>query len=265
MEDTIKVLDINITTLPENDILERIEKYIKSVKREAERGKNSGQKPLTIFTPNPEIIMYARSHQWFAEIVNKGQINIPDGAGVVWAVKRKGYPVNGRIAGADLAYKLIRQANKQNVTIGLIGGKVKIALRALECLKEDLPSLKGWAEEGPDIKFEIRNSKFEISYGNWNMDEFIKRVQERNTKVLLVAFGFPKQELFIDQISKKLEDIVIMSVGGTFDYWSGSVKRAPRWMQQNNLEWFYRLLKQPHRIKRHISGSKFFFYSYINK
>ena len=258
MQDTIKLLDINITTLSVSSTLEKIKKYINTSDGKAVKNGKEGKSPLTIYTPNPEIIMYAQRHKSFKEVVNKGQVNIPDGAGVVWASRRLGKPIRQRITGADFAYKVVELAAKENVTIGLIGGFGKIALRSLECLKGDFPRLTGWAEEGPKIECQMSNVKCQIDYGKWNIDEFIKKTKKENTKILFVAFGYPKQELFIDMLSKKLDNIVLMAVGGTFDYWSGNIPRAPQFIRDVNLEWLYRLVREPKRIQRQFSGSKFF-------
>jgi len=77
-------------------------------------------------------------------------------------------------------------------------------------------------------------------------------VRERNTKILFIGFGFPKQEYFISEIAKKLDNIVLMAVGGTFDFLSGRIARAPQWIQAVGLEWLFRLTREPWRIRRQL-------------
>lgn len=201
--------------------------------------------------------MYAQKNEYFKQIVNTGQINIPDGSGVVWGSNTLGRPIRKRISGADLVEDLASLASKQNVRVGLIGGEDKIALKALECLQARNPELLGWAESGPKINFANRESRIALNYGDWDIKEFLKRVKERNTKILFVGFGYPKQERFINTIKPYLNDVVIMSVGGTFDYLSGRIPRAPKYLQALGLEWLFRLLKEPSRIKRQLAIPKF--------
>lgn len=257
MQDFVKLLGVKISSNFREEILEKIEKYIKQTINSKQQTAKKPQKPLVIFTPNPEIVMFAQKDSQFKEIVNKGQINIPDGQGVVWAANILGLGITKRMAGADLVNDLVILACRQNVTIGLIGGFNNLALEALECLKDRNPKLKGWAIDGPYIKYQKTNSKNQIDYGDWQAGEFVNKIRKADTKILFVAFGFPKQEYFITEIAPKLNDIVIMAVGGTFNYISGRIPRAPLWMQKLGLEWFYRLIKEPARIKRQLIWPEF--------
>ncbi len=245
MDNQFKVLDINVSLYSISNILEIIEKYLENAKRKTQSAKLDGQKPLVIFTPNPEIVMYAQKEKLFRETVNKAQINIPDGTYVVWAGKQLGYPITERITGADLAQQLVILAEKQQVTVGLIGGFSGLAVKALECLESAYPRLKGWGEDGPVIKLKI-------DYGDWDIERFCAKVKKSDTKILFVGLGFPKQEYFINEISKKLDNIILMAVGGTFNYWSGRIPRAPLWMQKSGVEWLYRLIKEPWRLRRQL-------------
>lgn len=253
----INLFDLKITTNSQEVVLEKIEKYVKNSEFSIQNSAFKPQKPLTIFSVNPEIIMFAQKNQLFKKIVNTGQINIPDGVGVVWAANTLGQPIKKRISGADLVEKLSALTVKQHVVVGLIGGFDKIALKALECLKRQNPGLLGWAENGPEVKLKIKNERLKMDYGSWKIEDFIKRVKARDTKVLLVGFGYPKQELFIEEIYRQLSDIVIVAVGGSFDYYSGKIRRAPKIIQNIGLEWLYRLLIQPGRIKRQLAIPQF--------
>lgn len=257
MNNFIKILDIKINTNSEEEILEKIKKYIKKVKYLTKKNSLKKEKPLIIFTPNPEIVMFAQKYPFFKKTINSSQINIPDGIGLIWAAKIIGYPIEKRITGVDLAEKLIFLAEKHQVSIGLIGGFHNLALNTLKCLKKRFPNLYGWAEDGPIIDLKPKKSKLEITHKNWQMNNFISKTTENRTGLLFVGFGCPKQELFIDKIASSLNNIVIIAVGGAFNYLSGKTSRAPKFIQNLGLEWFYRLVNQPWRIKRQIVLFKF--------
>ncbi len=263
-----KVLEIAITVSEKKSILEEIQKYIEKVKSQKSKIKSEDIKPLVIFTPNPEIINHAQKDHIFKQIVNSAQINLPDGAGVEWGIKKL-YGLNvSKFSGVDLMGDLCSLSAKEGLIIGLIGGRHGVALEALECLQKEYPGLKGWAIDGPDI--EIQNSKCKIQnqvrFGqNYNLKlEIIDRIIKEKTAILFVALGCPKQEYFIEELkveSEKLKihhPLVLMAVGGSFDYLSGRITRAPFWMREKGLEWLYRLIREPWRLFRQIKGSTFF-------
>ncbi|KKS47322.1 hypothetical protein A3J20_06015 [Candidatus Gottesmanbacteria bacterium RIFCSPLOWO2_02_FULL_42_29] len=269
-QNTIKILGVKITTENEYSILEKIDKYFKNGKSRKAKGKSDGVKPLVIFTPNPEIVVFAEKNKTFRQTVNTGQINLPDGAGIVWAVEKKYKLKIRRISGVDFMLSLCRQAVKRNDRIGLIGGRTGLAVQTAECLRKLNQGLKIDVLGEPEIK--IRNSEFEIL--NYNkgkvinsekyFENLINAIEQRKIDVLFVALGFPKQEFFIQKLKEKMQQsnwgkpLVMMAVGGSFDYLSGKAKRAPKWLRDSGWEWAYRLVKEPWRLKRHLAGSVFF-------
>ncbi len=261
---TVNMLGVTVNSTPRSDILEKIEKDVKNSKFKIQNSKLKRQKSLIIFTPNPEIIVYANKHPYFKEIVNTGQINIPDGVGISVAAWLIGQPIVNTIAGVDLLEDIVKIGSENAVKIGLIGGKPKVALKALECLQARYQGLKGLAEEGPTVKIKNQKSKIKngeenlyLDYGGWSMEEFVEKLKKEKVGVLFVGFGFPKQELFIGQLAKQLDNIIFMAVGGGFDYISGAVSRAPLGMRKLGLEWLYRLVRQPWRVKRQMALIEF--------
>ncbi len=204
---------------------------------------------------------------FFKKIVNKASINLPDGQGVIWAAKILGHPIGKRITGADLMEKLVKLAQKEQITIGLIGGFGNLAVSAFECLKKRWPGLKGWAQAGPAIKVNSETVKVKsrqwLDYQGWDIKRFIQQVKKRKTAILFVGFGYPKQELFINEIAPKLENIVLLAVGGTFSYLNGSLKRAPYFLRQAGFEWFYRLWQEPKRLGRQLALWQFVFFVFL--
>lgn len=275
------ILGIGITTNEKEYILEKIEKYLKNPAKKEE-------KPVIIFTPNPEIINCTQKDKYYSQIVRSAHINIPDGMGISWAIKKVHNKSVKRIAGIDLMSDLLFLAEKNAVRIGFIGGRDGVALQAAKCLRVKQKKLKIEIFRGPEINLNgesgIRYQVSSIKNPNILNTEYLilntGREQHEGTKkyfislakelyrkkvgILFVAFGFPKQEYFVANLKSKISKlktarpIVLMTVGGAFDYISGRVPRAPLWMRDRGLEWFYRLVREPWRLGRQIEGAKFF-------
>jgi len=190
-----------------------------------------------IVTPNAEIIMAARKNPELMEMLNSADLCLPDGIGVVIASRIFGKPLAERTTGFDLMMKVLGIAEKRSLSVFLLGGKADVADKAAARIKEMFPGLK------------IAGTH----HGYFNKDEedkIIDVINDRNPDILLVAMGFPKQEVFMLENREKLKFCVSMGVGGSFDVLSGNVRRAPVIMQKAGLEWLYRLITQPWRFKR---------------
>ncbi len=227
-----KVLGIKITTEDKKKILENIHEYMV-------QGSGFGVKPLIIFTPNPEQIVLAQKNHSFHETLNRADLVLPDGIGVLWALKK---PFDHRISGIDFMMNLIAYAEKESIKIGFIGGRDKIALKALECLQNKHPKLQGWVAEPEETTIE----------------ELASKILKTHTKMIFVGLGAPKQEFFIEKLSAYYQPlttnpILFMSVGGSFDMIAGRVKRSPYWMRNSGLEWLWRLIIEPWRWKRQLA------------
>lgn len=215
-----KILGTRITTASEKEILEYIFKVIED-----------GGKKFYIVTPNPEILMYALKEPSYQMILNDAEIGIPDGIGLLMASKALGKRIIGRITGVDMMEKLCAQASKRTVNIGFLGGRGSVAERTAECLREKYPSLR-------------------VVYTNSEWDK--GKLNGKHIDILFVAFGFPKQEEWIAENLQSLPVTCAMGVGGTFDYISGKVPRAPKAIRNAGMEWAFRLVRQPWRIKRQL-------------
>ena len=222
----VKILGISVTINPKNEILEEIQKYLVST------GKKT-QKSLVIYTPNTEQLVLATKNPAFSNVLNQADIAIPDTVGVVWASRMLGaYGIHMPIPGVEFMEDLVEIAIKCHVPIGLIGGKGKIAVKTLECLRLKYGKLQdSWAQEDTVI--------------------------HHDAKIIFVALGAPKQEFFIAEESKKRPGTIFMAVGGSFDIISGRLRRAPVWMRKLGLEWFWRLMLEPWRLKRQLALIQF--------
>lgn len=198
----------------------------------------------TIYTPNTEIIMKAQDDPTFKQVLNEGDLVIPDGIGVVLASKIHHLGLSERVPGIELMGLMLEFCNRAGKSIYLFGGAPGIAEMASEKILSTYPNLKIVG---------IRDGYFKEE-DVWSI---LDDINEKKPDILFVALGAPKQEKWIHQHKKTLNAKVAMGVGGALDVWSGTVKRAPVIYQKLGLEWFYRLLKQPSRIGRMMSLPKF--------
>lgn len=191
---------------------------------------------MQIVTINPEMIEIANQNQEFAKVLRKAELVVPDGAGIELALKLKGV-TQERIPGIDFAQELINSCCMWGFPIALIGAKEEVLEVTVKRLQNEF--------QGLNISYS-RNGYFMQS----REEEIMTNLVRSNPKLILVALGAPKQELFIDRCRKVLPNSVFIGVGGSFDVWAGEVERAPEFFQIMRLEWLYRTIKQPERIKR---------------
>lgn len=192
--------------------------------------------PHVVATVNPEFVMLARRDPEFARVLESADLCLPDGTGVVWAARRGGCEVRRPVAGADLVPPLAEVCARHGWRLFLLGAAPGVATELANRLRAANPALEVAAHSGsPDASSD---------------EETLKLIHEHRASVLLVAFGAPKQELWIDRLKDRLGVAVAVGVGGTFDYLAGRVPRAPRWMREAGLEWLYRLVRQPWRLRR---------------
>ncbi len=198
---------------------------------------------------NAEKILHSKEQM--KAIINRN-IAYCDGAGVQLALQRKGYHKAQKIAGCELWLKLIERFHEDK-SIYLLGAKQETIGQTVAQLKQDFPKINivGW-----------RNGYFRDEAEQESvMQELIKLKPD----IVFVAMGSPKQELFMEQLMRELPDTIFQGLGGSFDVYTGQVKRAPQWWIDHKLEFAYRLIKEPKRIKRQIHLIKYFWWLITNK
>ena len=220
----ISVLGVGITNASEGEILEFI--YT---------GLENYHEKYYIVTPNPELLVIAHDNDKYKQILNGAKLALPDGVGVMLGAYLLGKPLKQRITGVDLVKSLTNHISKQPITVGFLGGGLNVAEQTAECLKK----------MNPDLRVGLVSKE-------WSKD-----LESKKVDILFVAFGSPKQEIFIADNLDKLPAKVIIGVGGSFDFISGKVKRAPRFLRNLGLEWLFRLIIQPWRLKRQLALIKF--------
>jgi N-acetylglucosaminyldiphosphoundecaprenol N-acetyl-beta-D-mannosaminyltransferase len=196
-----------------------------------ERIKNPKNKTF-ITTPNPEMIVYANEHPKYLKKINTATIALPDGIGMFFASGYAKKKLKERITGVDFIEKVCMTTQENPLKLGFLGGRAGVAEATVECLKKKYPWLK--------VVFVGEE---------WNADKMKKGT---TIDMLFVAFGIPKQEEWIFANLKRLPIKAAMGVGGSFDFISGIVPRAPFLVRWAGLEWLFRLIVQPWRVKRQL-------------
>ncbi len=202
-------------------------------------------KGLQVETLNAEMVVAAQQDQRLDRIIRHAHLIVPDGAGVVWALRLDGHTVD-RLPGIELAQQALTLAAAKSVPVSLLGGKPAV----IERLNEVLPRLH------PGLKLVSSHDGY---FSSDHEEHLVDSIAAQEPKLLLVALGVPKQEFFIDQWRDKFPKAVVIGVGGSFDVWAGTVKRAPQGFQKMHLEWLYRLIREPWRFKRMASTLPKFF------
>lgn len=189
-----------------------------------------------VATVNPEFVMRAQRDQAFARVLASADLCLPDGTGVVWAARRQGCDLAGPVAGVDLVHPLAAMCARRGFGMFLLGAAPGVGDELAAKLRADHPRLDVGAYAGaPDPAHD---------------EEALRRIHEQGARVLLVAYGAPAQEIWIDRLRNRLGVSAAIGVGGAFDYLTGRVPRAPEWMRSAGLEWLHRLVRQPWRIRR---------------
>jgi N-acetylglucosaminyldiphosphoundecaprenol N-acetyl-beta-D-mannosaminyltransferase len=193
-----------------------------------------GPGPRLVASVNPEILMRARVDPVYRAALNSAALNIPDGVGVLLVARLLGRPLPARVAGIELAERLL-QSGRQRVF--LYGGEPGVA-------------------EGAAAYLCRRNPELDV-VGTWHGfqdeqgDEAVRAaIRASRPDVLLVGLGFPRQELWLARHLGTLPVGVAMPVGGAFDVWSGRKRRAPAFVRRLGLEWAFRLISEPRRLRR---------------
>lgn len=214
------------------------------------------KKQTALFTPNSEIVQLCIDDNSLYEIINSGDVVIPDGIGVVKAAKILGTPFRyGKVAGIEVGAGILEKVSGTSHKVFLLGGKPGIA----ELAKEKL------LLKHPGIVFAGTNDGYFKKEGEEN-DKIIEKINESGADVLFVCLGAPAQEKWIYNNRSKLENVnLMMGLGGSLDGYAETVKRAPRIFIKLGLEWFYRLLKEPKRIGRMMKLPKFYFGTILYK
>ncbi len=220
------------------------------------RGKLVENKKFYIVTPNPEIVILAQKDENLAEALNSADLSLADGIGLVWAAEFLGLSGLKRVVrGREVFLELCKLANKKGWKVFLLGGKEGVAKKVARNLQSNLKKIVIDFATGPVLD---KKAKPVTKNDSLIEKETLNHINKFKPHLLFVAFGAPKQEKWLKKWLTKLDIGGAMVVGGAFDYYSGRVKLPPKWMEENGLEWLWRLLHQPWRTRRIFTASVIF-------
>ena len=210
-----------------------------SMEEAIRRGLEKKAAPCVAFTPNAVMLDACRREPSLAKLLNRADLSLPDGFGVLAAAARKKHPLRERIAGIDFGEAILKKSAEMGLRVFLLGGKEGVAKTASERLSQKYPGLKICG---------IHSGYFQ-KYGEENA-AVLRRINEANADILFVCFGFPMQERWIDKNLPSLSHLRLLAgLGGSLDVWAGNVKRAPKPLQKLGLEWAWRMAHEPRRLK----------------
>lgn len=204
------------------------------------------ERPHRIFTPNPEILLLARHDRAFASVLNTADLALPDGTGVALVQSVRLRRRVRRWPGVQIGADLLRMSATRDEAVVLLGGREGAARRAVSRWRSTLPRLR------------VETVGSEVAFGEDGRAgdpaaeaELVERIRRLSPRVVLVGLGAPKQERWIAEHAGLLPSVrVVMGVGGAFDMWGGTLRRAPRWMHAVGMEWLWRLALEPARLPR---------------
>lgn len=200
-----------------------------------------GEKPTSGFAlaVNPEKVMMALGDAELAEQLSAADFCYPDGIGVVWAMRKKGAPRTVRIPGAELWVELQKRCALTATPVFLLGSSATVLEATRSSLIENLPALNiVGARDG--------------YFSETERAKVIEEIASSGARFVSVALGSPRQEIFIREALERVSGTLFMGVGGSYDVYVGSVKRAPAAWRRLGLEWLYRLISQPSRWRRQL-------------
>ncbi len=200
--------------------------------------------PHHVVTLNSLMILESEKVPLLKKICEEASLVVPESSGISWAALYLGHPKVERIPGIDLAFELCGLARNLSLPIFLLGGAKGVAEEAGNALGHIYPGLKvGGARDG--------------FFNEAETPAIIHEIEQSRARLILVALGMPKQELWIYEHKPNLPGGLYIGVGGSFDVWSGRIKRAPSWLRTLGLEWLYRLKAEPFRWRRIAQLPKF--------
>lgn len=230
--DRVEVLGLPIDRVTMDKALATIERFIAS------------GAPHLIVTADSSGIVQAQTDQSWREIFANADLITPDSIGVVWAAKRAGKPIADRVSGVDLVDKVCELSAQKGYRIVFLGAEPGVAEMAAEAMRLKHP--------GCNIVY-ARHGYFPADSDTIVAEE----VAAYQPDVLFVAMGIPRQEKFVKNTQEIIQAKVAMGVGGSFDVFSGKTKRAPKLIQKMRLEWLWRTLLNPSKIKKAKALPKF--------
>ena len=234
---SLHILGVRIDCVDFQQTLDAVSAWIAQSRVRDEKREDAAPRPRQVCTVNPEFIMTARRQPAFAKVLAAADLCTPDGVGVLWAARLAGVPLTERVTGSDGIHRLCQRAAQQGWRVYFLGAAPGVAERAAAELARLYPGLPvAGAYAGSPAQ------------ADW--PQIRQRLAAARADLLFVAYGHPRQDIWIHQRRDELPVAVALGVGGAFDFVAGVTPRAPRWLRRLGLEWLYRLVRQPWRSRR---------------
>ena len=230
----VNLLGIDVFALRMEEVLELCEDHI------------SKRSNLLLGVVNVAKAVNCRKDRQLRESIDCADVVLADGRGVVWLSKLIGQSLPERVAGIDIMYRLFELANQKQYRIYFLGAAQEVIKKVINYVAQNYPGL---------VVAGYRDGYFAES----DEQEVAEDIRKSNSDILFVAVPSPKKERFLRKWRELMNVPVCHGVGGSFDIVAGVTKRAPLWMQNTGLEWFYRLLQEPRRMwKRYLVTNSIF-------
>ena len=236
----LMMLGVPIDNLTMVETLDAVEKMVKI-------GRKTG-KTHQIATVNVDFLIKAQEDETLRHLLQEADLCTADGMPLIWASNFFGTPLKERVAGSDMLPLLAERAAQKGLTLYFMGAREGVAAKAADILRQRHPQLQIVGTSSPYWK------------PGQAMDQAVlDEIKQLKPDILLVAFGNPKQELWIKEYGQEVGVPVMIGVGASLDFVAGTVKRAPTWMQKTGLEWLGRLAQEPKRLaQRYLSNFAYF-------
>lgn len=231
-----QILGVNLSVTPKSTLLTTVLELIKK------------KSSFYVVTPNPEIITYAQSDPKFREILNNADFSLADGIGAIFAARLLGKKSIIRIPGRTFVLEILDLAKARNMQLNifLLGADTSLK-SAVARMKREFPSFLVNGEVGP-MYTQDATPAGPINIKRHN--EVLETIKKAKPNLVLVAFGFPKQEYWMSKYIKEIPNACLIGVGGTLDIYSGVLKPSPKILSTIGLEWLWRLIQEPSRFYR---------------
>jgi N-acetylglucosaminyldiphosphoundecaprenol N-acetyl-beta-D-mannosaminyltransferase len=204
----------------------------------------SAGKGGSVFTPNVDHVVQFVEDERLREAYGLASLSLADGMPVVWASRLLGKPLPEKVSGSDIVMPLVLRAAARGWRVFLLGGADGVGEAAKAEMLRAAPGLNVVGVLSPRI---------DLSQGREQRTAIVETLRAARPDLVFVAFGAPKQELFIGEVQEALSPAVFIGIGASLDFVAGILPRAPTWMSDNGLEWMFRLAREPRRLwKRYL-------------
>lgn len=227
----VDILGIPFVNTTKSQFVEKLDEHL------------ANEEKAFVVTANPEIVMKAREDEQYKKVIDQATYITADGIGVVKAAQLLNKPIPERVTGYDTMLELLQLAQTKQYSIYLLGGQQETLEKAVTNIKASYPGINIVGQHN--------------GFFDWKDNTIQQEIEVAQPDLIFVALGVPRQENWIAETLPSLQKGVCIGVGGSFDVIAGTVERAPMAWQKANLEWLYRLIKQPSRWKRMLALPRF--------